>query len=208
MTIQWPELFFIRHGQTDWNAEGRYQGARDIPLNVTGRAQADANGVLLRDLLARDTRDPREFAWYASPLDRTRETMLRVRRAFDPEPPTVTYDPRLIEISFGELEGCLHSELPPHIMAAPGERDAAFWSFRPEKGENYDDLMHRITDFARELTGPSVIVAHGGVLRMLRHLIEGAGRVEVINWFPPQDAVVHFNSGRMTVYPATSNRDD
>ena len=49
----WPELYFIRHGETDWNREGRYQGSRDIPLNDKGRGQADRNGLLLRQLLQR-----------------------------------------------------------------------------------------------------------------------------------------------------------
>ncbi|MDP1731647.1 MAG: histidine phosphatase family protein, partial [Devosia sp.] len=49
-TFTWPELYFVRHGQTDWNAEGRYQGAKDVPLNDIGRGQADKNGMLLRDL--------------------------------------------------------------------------------------------------------------------------------------------------------------
>ena len=63
----WPELYFIRHGQTNWNAEGRYQGSKDIPLNDIGRGQADKNGALLRELLRRDGRVPLDFAWYVSP---------------------------------------------------------------------------------------------------------------------------------------------
>ena len=41
----WPEIYFVRHGETDWNAEGRYQGSRDVPLNDVGRAQADRSAV-------------------------------------------------------------------------------------------------------------------------------------------------------------------
>ena len=78
----WPELYFIRHGETDWNAEGRYQGSQDIPLNDRGRLQADQNGQLLARLLKRAGRHPSEFNWYCSPLGRTRETMQRIRSAF------------------------------------------------------------------------------------------------------------------------------
>ena len=79
MSIIWPELYFIRHGETDWNAEGRYQGSKDIPLNERGRGQAQLNGGLLRQLLERGGRAPTEFSWYVSPLGRTRETMNLVR---------------------------------------------------------------------------------------------------------------------------------
>jgi broad specificity phosphatase PhoE len=204
----WPELYFIRHGQTDWNAEGRYQGSRDIPLNDIGRGQADKNGGLLRDLLARDGRSPFDFRWYVSPLSRTRETMERVRRQFSVALPEVTADPRLIEISFGIYEGRLHTELSAGEMTIAGERDAGFWDFRPPSGESYADLAQRVADFGSSLSGPSIVVAHGGLLRVLRHLIDGFPQVEAVNWFPPQDSVTHFINGTSTLYPAGASWDD
>jgi broad specificity phosphatase PhoE len=198
----WPELYFIRHGQTDWNAEGRFQGQRDIPLNAIGQAQADENGDLLRLLLDRDGLTAHDYDWFSSPLSRATETAQRVLAAFDPPRPDVVLDDRLIEISFGIHEGQLHREIIDHAMLAPGTRDEEFWDFRPEAGENYDDLSARITEFGTRLTGRSVIVAHGGVLRVLRHLIVGTARAEVVNWSTPQDVVYHLAGGQMTVYPA------
>lgn len=204
----WPEIYFIRHGETDWNREGRYQGSKDIPLNDTGRGQADRNGRLLRDLLRRDNRLADEFDWYVSPLGRTRETMDRVRRAFDGGSPDVAIDQRLIEISFGIYEGRLHAELASGAMPMAGERDASFWYFRPPEGESYDDVAQRILAFGRGLPRRAVVVSHGGVLRVLRRLIEDFPTDRAVNWFPPQDSVIHLADGRATVYPAGSEWDE
>jgi len=206
--LAWPEIFFVRHGQTNWNAEGRYQGSRDIPLNEIGRGQADQNGALLHDLLQRGGRRPDDFDWYVSPLGRTRETMERIRGHFAPPLPQVIIDPRLIEISFGIYEGRLHTELAAGEMTIAGERDADFWFFRPPEGESYDDLARRVTDFGQSLRGPSIVVAHGGILRVLKFLIEGFPAAEAVNWFPPQDSVVHFLEGRGAIYPAGQSWDD
>ncbi len=206
--LNWPELYFVRHGETDWNAEGRYQGSRDIPLNARGRAQAELNGGLLSQLLARSGRAPTDFGWYVSPLSRTRETMDRIRARLGEPLPDVTIDPRLVEVSFGDYEGFLHTELASGAMAIAGERDASFWDFRPPRGESYADVAVRVLDFGAGLAGPSVIVAHGGILRVLRALIEGFPHERAVNWFPPQDSVVHFANGRSVVYPAGQSWDD
>lgn len=103
--LVWPEIYFIRHGETPWNAERRYQGRKDIPLNDKGRGQASQNGKTLAALFAERGLDPLAFEWHASPLGRTRETMDRVRAGFDTHLPEVKYDVRLMEISFGVLEG-------------------------------------------------------------------------------------------------------
>ncbi len=208
MSFVWPELYFIRHGQTDWNAEGRYQGSRDIPLNAIGRGQADLNGKLLRQLFEREGRSPAEFTWHVSPLGRTMETMQRVRAGFDEQLPEAVPDKRLVEVSFGVYEGRLHSELSSGEMAIAGERDADFWFFRPPSGESYEDVAQRVTSFASELTGPAIIVAHGGILRILRRLIEDFPADRAVNWFPPQDSVVHFIDRKSVVYPAGMSWDD
>lgn len=208
MSLVWPELYFIRHGETDWNAEGRYQGSRDIPLNDIGRGQADLNGQLLHQILTRDGRAPGDFTWHASPLGRTRETMQRVRAGFLGQLPEVGFDERLVEVSFGVYEGRLHSELSSGEMAIAGERDADFWFFRPPSGESYEDVAQRVTSFAGELKGPAIIVAHGGILRILRRLIEDFPAERAVNWFPPQDSVVHFINGKSQVYPAGHSWDD
>ena len=206
--LVWPELYFIRHGETDWNAEGRYQGSKDIPLNARGRGQAALNGKLLRMLLERAGRSSTDFDWYVSPLSRTRETMDKIRSHIGEPLPAVTIDPRLIEISFGVYEGHLHTELASGAMAIAGERDASFWDFRPPEGESYADVAKRVLDFGASLTGPSIIVSHGGILRVLRALIEGFPHERAVNWFPPQDSVVHFTDGKSVVYPAGQSWDD
>ncbi len=193
----WPEIYFIRHGETPWNAERRYQGRKDIPLNEKGKGQASRNGKLLAQLFKERGLDPRAFEWHASPLGRTRETMDRVRAGFSIHLPEVKFDVRLMEISFGVLEGSLHEELPANMAVAPGHRDETYWDFRPENGESYRDVEARLIEFAAVLTGPSVVVAHGGIARTLRVLIERAPVIEVINWAPPQDAVMHFTPGKM-----------
>ena len=127
MSFAWPELYFIRHGETDWNAEGRYQGSQDIPLNARGRGQADLNGKLLADLLVRAGRATTDFTWHVSPLGRTMETMQRVRAAFDVPLPEAVPDRRLVEVSFGVYEGRLHTELSAGEMAIAGERSFSAW---------------------------------------------------------------------------------
>lgn len=206
--LDWPDFYFARHGETDWNREQRYQGSKDIPLNSRGQMQADANGILLREMLERDGVDPASLNWFASPLSRASETMDRMRAAFDVELPPVIHDKRLIEISFGAFEGRLHAEIAREQTAlAPGEREESYWHFRPQDGENYDDVAGRLLDFARELTHHAVVVAHGGVLRVLWHLVEGTSRKEVMNWPPPQGVIAHFVGGKMALHKAKNTWD-
>src|SRR3954454_16381515 len=84
-------LYFIRHGETDWNAEARLQGQRDIPLNDFGRVQAEEAGARLRALVLHYA----DLDYVASPLSRTRDTMELMREAIGLAPRVYREDERL-----------------------------------------------------------------------------------------------------------------
>jgi broad specificity phosphatase PhoE len=120
-----PVLYYIRHGETDWNVEGRLQGRHDPDLNAVGRRQAAVCSDILRDLLARDGQSPAGCGYVASPLQRARQTAEIVRAALGLAPGDYRIDPRLAEIAFGEWEGLTFREIrsrAPQALAAR-ERD-------------------------------------------------------------------------------------
>ncbi|HMK71095.1 MAG TPA: histidine phosphatase family protein, partial [Xanthobacteraceae bacterium] len=74
-----PVLFYVRHGETDWNVEQRLQGHRDTTLNARGRGQAVYCGDILHGLFTRLKRGAQDYTYVSSPLMRARETMELMR---------------------------------------------------------------------------------------------------------------------------------
>lgn len=162
-----PILYFVRHGETDWNAERRLQGQHDIPLNALGRAQANRCGELLRDLLLQDGRQAEDFDFVASPLGRARETMERLRGVLGLDPADYRTDARLMEMSFGRWEGFTFPELQAQEAEALAARERDKWGFVLPGGESYAQLMLRVGAWYDGVTRDSVVAAHGGVFRAL-----------------------------------------
>ncbi|WP_298962054.1 histidine phosphatase family protein [uncultured Methylobacterium sp.] len=159
-----PVLYFVRHGETEWNAQGRLQGQRDTPLNARGIGQAAEAGRRLGYLVG-EGRDG--LAYVASPLERTRHTMEGLRTALGLDPAAYATDPRLVEIGFGAWEGLTWGDLRRDDPGRMAERDRDRWHYRPpgEEAESYEMVLARIRPVLDGLTGPTVMVAHGGVAR-------------------------------------------
>jgi len=164
-------LYYIRHGETDWNVEGRLQGRRDVALNPRGRAQARHCGEVLRDLFARDGIAPDAFDYLCSPLGRARETMELVRAELGLAPQDYRIEPQLSEISFGEWEGYTLAELRNRDPQRTAAREHDKWRFVAPGGESYEAVSHRMRDWYEKLERDAVAVAHGGTARgLLAHL--------------------------------------
>ena len=189
LTIASP-FYFMRHGQTDWNVEGRFQGQTDVSINAIGRAQARRNGEAL---IAHEAGIAR-WNFVASPLSRTRETMEIARRAMGLDPYNYRVDDRLKEVSFGVWERRTFEELEldrPDLMA---ERAEDKWHFVPEGGESYAALAARVEPVFRAIDRPTVIVAHGGVMRALFWLTAHMDSEDASGADIPQDRVLHASS--------------
>ncbi|MGI6245363.1 MAG: histidine phosphatase family protein [Pseudochelatococcus sp.] len=193
-----PTLYFVRHGETDWNAEARLQGTRDMPLNATGRGQARQAGGHLRVL----RRDFDSLGYVASPLTRTRETMTLLRDALALPQDGVTFDDRLREIAFGAWEGLTW----PEIRARDGERararDADRWHYTPPEGESYAGASVRVQAFLDTIERDTVIVAHGGIARVMLALLAGLPGQSVVQLPIWQGRILVFANGRHRWVPA------
>ena len=185
-----PIVYFVRHGQTDWNAEARFQGTRDIPLNDKGRGQARHNGATLKGLV-----DPKSVNFIASPLIRTRETMEIIRAEMGLDPHAYQTDDRLKELSFGDWEGRTVTELEETQADLWAARQTDKWFFRPPQGESYQDLANRLRSWVNEIDGPLVVVSHGGVNRGLRFLLSDHDNETLANALIPQDKVMIIKDG-------------
>jgi broad specificity phosphatase PhoE len=195
-----PVLYYIRHGETDWNVEGRLQGSRDTPLNAVGRRQAAACAGILRDLLARDGYAPGDFAHVASPLMRARQTVEIMRAALDLAPGDYRVDARLCEIGFGEWEGLTLREVRARAPQALAERERDKWDFVPPGGESYAQVAVRMRAWYAALEGDAVVVAHGGTARALIAVLGVASPAKAPAIEIGQGIVYRFADGSMSRY--------
>ena len=162
-----PILYFVRHGETDFNIEQRLQGQYETSLNVRGRMQARECGALLNDLFTREQRQSQDYAYMSSPLQRARETMQLARATLGLDPSAYEVDDRLMEISYGEWEGSTLPEIEARDPQLLAQREEDKWGFKPPGGECYRDVAARVGAWYATVTRDTVVVAHGGVARAL-----------------------------------------
>jgi alpha-ribazole phosphatase/probable phosphoglycerate mutase len=164
-------IFWVRHGETDWNREFKYQGSTDIALNENGRSQARKVGLRLsRVTLSRV---------FSSPLLRAYGTAEAIMEANAGDAPIEALDD-LREISFGEWEGLTYSEITArHASDYKAWRENPF-SSAPTGGESFESVRLRAARAAETVKsaaapGTAILaVAHGVVLRTLAASLTGA----------------------------------
>jgi broad specificity phosphatase PhoE len=184
-------IYLIRHGQTEFNREGRYQGHCDSPLTALGRNQAARVGEMLRGLIG----DPAPWRFVSSPLGRAVDTAQIVRTAAGL--PDLALDPRLREISMGSWDGLTDEEIAavsPDVAIA--SRFDLF--FASPDGEGYGAFAARLGDWLEAVRTdgrPHVAITHGVASRVLRGLYLGVDRAEQARLPVPQDAVFRLKDG-------------
>src|SRR5215467_7881222 len=171
-------LVAVRHGQTDWNAEQRFQGHLDIPLNSVGYRQAQT----LKSRLAGIRFD----AAYSSPLRRAWATAEIIA---DDLP--VSIDERLIEIHHGSWQGRTKQDIAGQWPLEWERWNTEAQRFTPPGGEAADSVRVRVEDFLSRMQGRAVLcVSHGVVIQTLLSVLVG-GRYTNHNTYEPPNGSIH-----------------
>jgi probable phosphoglycerate mutase len=180
-------LVFIRHGETDWNRMARFQGQRDVPLNAIGRRQAERNGRAVAGILASG-----EWRCVASPLGRAVETLRIALAAAGRSHQAFTTDPLLREASYGDWEGLTPAEIAALDSGVHERRALDKWGFVPPSGESYAQVSERVAEWLKTLDGPTLVVAHAGIMRGLLFRLAGLPARDAPHFSVPHDRVILF----------------
>lgn len=187
--ISHPDLYILRHGETVWNQEGRFQGWQDSPLTDKGQDQARQQRVILEQL------DNMPGTAFVSPLGRTRETAALALPAHC----KITIDDRLQEIHFGQWEGKTREEIE---QLTDMSMDTGLWHFHSPGGEAERDITARVQAFLTSLDGPAIVVTHGITSAILRGLCMGLDAAAAIALPKDQGCVFHVRNGQETILRA------
>jgi len=187
MQVAERTLVVVRHGQTDWNREERFQGQMDIPLNAAGRAQAKT----LKQQLGRIRFD----AAYSSPLRRAYETAEIIAGGL-----RVFTDTRLTEIHHGSWQGRKKQDI-----ADLWPEDWLQWNklplqFTPPGGEPSSSVRSRVEDFLQHIQGDHILcVSHGVIIQTFMSVLIGMSHDEYV----PANGSIHtfvFRSNQVCDY--------
>jgi probable phosphoglycerate mutase len=184
-------IFLVRHGETEWNRERRYQGGLDSPLTPGGVTQARAVGRLLASL-------PEAISApiVASPQGRARHTAELIREELGGGE-KLSFDERLRELTTGAWDGLAYAEIEaqsPGIFDGDGRYE---WYFRAPGGESWEALAARLGEWLGEQDPDATVitVAHGLVSRVLRGLYAGMPRAAALSLPVPQDRIFRLACG-------------
>ncbi|MFT3671086.1 histidine phosphatase family protein [Aestuariivirga sp.] len=190
-------IIYVRHGETDWNAQGLIQGSIDTELNAKGHAQAQAVAALL----ATHRSDWTRFEIIVSPQLRARQTAEHIVRALGREIDGL--EPHVRELGFGIWEGKPFWELKDSPVYPADPEGRFFW--RPEGGESYEDGVARVNTWRASLTRPTLVISHGAVGRCLMGAVAGLGPREIVGLPTPQGAYCRLENGRIAWFDGVND---
>jgi broad specificity phosphatase PhoE len=191
-------IFLLRHGQTEWNLEGRLQGRLDSPLTERGRAQA----LMQRDILQPVFGAYPRIGIHASPLGRAWDTAQCAATGHG-----VQANDLLMEVSAGSWEGRLRADIVAERGGSAAEEDMFDLFLSAPDGEGAKALDARCRTYLSGLTGPTVIVSHGVVSAFLRGLLRGLALSDIARLSHNQGVVFAIHDGTETMLQSRADAE-
>jgi probable phosphoglycerate mutase len=184
-----PALLLVRHGETEWNRAGRFQGAKDSPLTSRGREQAQSAGRRLAAIFSSTAL----VRAYVSPLGRARETASLISEHVKLD---IQIEERIAEVSLGCWDGMSMYEIDAEFPDALKGSRPHDWYFRSPDGETFENAYARVTAWLREARTPAIVVTHGLASRLVRGSYEQLSKQDMLLLPAPQDGLYQMTNGR------------
>ena len=188
-------IYLVRHGETVWNTENRYQGTQNSALTQKGQSQARMVG----ELLARELREKgvleegKKICTQVSPLGRAQETAHLIALSVPVELET---NPLLREISVGDWEGKTFEEIRRMDPTLGPIRSIFDLNFRSPSGEGFEQACERAKLWLQSVAHPVIAISHGALGRIIRGLYLGLSREDMLQLPTPQNGFYRLSNGQ------------
>lgn len=180
------KLYLLRHGETEFNKKGIYQGILDSPLTEAGVQQVQTNAFLLKRKLA-DVQD-QQILFLSSPLGRAIQSSKLIQQILDRKELTIVTDERLKEVDIGEWNGKNREQI--QAQQPELESNTFDWYFKGPDGERLSDVATRCNEWLADLEKAEeehvIIMAHGLLGRVLRGCFSKLKEEELLSLEVPQ----------------------
>ena len=187
-----PTIYLLRHGQTEWNVEGRYQGQLDSPLTLKGRKQAESNALKLEKYL-----NQKEVKFFSSPLGRAKSTAYIIADKLKLKQTEVELVDAIKEFNYGIFEGNTKAFCKIKFAKEYEGREANKWTYILEGGESYEMVTNRLKAWLTTLHEEKVIViiAHEMINRALRGLYLNLEKEKTLTLFQSNEILIKLENG-------------
>jgi len=187
-----PTIYLLRHGQTEWNVEGRYQGQLNSPLTSLGREQAKLNALKLQKYL-----NINEVKLFASPLGRARETAEIIAKENGLSSSKIIFEEDIQEVNYGIFEGKTKEYCKDVYAKEFSEREANKFTYVLEGGESYANVFVRLKRWLASVEEEEVIVvvAHEMINRALRGIYCQLPNDKMLTLRQPNDVLIKLENG-------------
>lgn len=164
-------IYLLRHGETELNVKGRYQGELDSPLTFNGIEQVETNAKMLKMLID----NPREWEFISSPLGRAQQSIDIICEILGFDKSKVIMDNRLKEVSVGKWAGLTIKEIEKSWPELIKNTNNYNWYFNSPNGESYDAVIERVSGWLHSIRDKEkvIVMSHGLTGRIIRGLYLG-----------------------------------
>ncbi len=187
-----PTIYLLRHGQTIWNQEGRYQGQLDSALTAKGKLQAKLNALKLQKYV-----DIKNIKFFSSPLGRAKETAKIIADENGMCLTNIIYEEAIKEFNYGIFEGKTKKFCQEELKEIFEVREANKFDYVLEGGESYAKVYERLEQWLKSLEGEEVIVvvAHEMINRALRGIYCNIKKDEMLSLRQANDVLIKLEKG-------------
>lgn len=198
------KIYLLRHGETNYNRQGRYQGQLDSSLTELGREQVQQHARMLKTLIG----DAADWKIISSPLGRAMQSTALLCETIGYDVNDVKQDHRLTEVAVGQWAGLTMAEIQhtwPDLLAGT---DVFNWYFRAPGGESYEAVVSRLTSWLKDIQHYSklIVVSHGLTSRILRGIYAGLQKEDALKLEVSQD--IFFKLANKKITRICSNFED